>query len=67
MMAAGGQILARGMPVAVNEAGEACRTVVIECNEVSLPSLNTKPISKSKLGKRILNGRYYLSCWMAMA
>ncbi|MFP6705642.1 MAG: DUF1330 domain-containing protein [Alphaproteobacteria bacterium] len=30
MMAAGGRILARGMPVAVKEAGEATRTVVIE-------------------------------------
>ena len=30
MMAAGGRILARGMPVAVTEAGEATRTVVIE-------------------------------------
>jgi len=30
MMAAGGRILARGMPVTVKEAGEATRTVVIE-------------------------------------
>ncbi len=30
MMAAGGRILARGMPVAVKETGEAARTVVIE-------------------------------------
>ena len=30
MTAAGGRILARGMPVAVKEAGEATRTVVIE-------------------------------------
>ena len=30
MMAAGGRILARGMPVAVKEAGKATRTVVIE-------------------------------------
>ena len=30
MMAAGGRILARGMPIAVKEAGEATRTVVIE-------------------------------------
>ena len=30
MMAAGGRILARGLPVAVKEAGEATRTVVIE-------------------------------------
>ena len=30
MMAAGGRILARGPPVAVKEAGEATRTVVIE-------------------------------------
>jgi len=30
MQAQGGRILARGMPVAVKEAGEATRTVVIE-------------------------------------
>ena len=30
VMAAGGRILARNMPVAVKEAGEATRTVVIE-------------------------------------
>ncbi len=30
MVAAGGRILARGMPVALKEAGEATRTVVIE-------------------------------------
>ena len=30
MTAAGGRLLARGMPVAVKEAGEATRTVVIE-------------------------------------
>ena len=30
MTAAGGRILARGMPVAVKEAGKATRTVVIE-------------------------------------
>ena len=30
MMAAGGRILARGMPVAVKEAGKPTRTVVIE-------------------------------------
>ena len=30
MAAAGGRILARGMPVALKEAGEATRTVVIE-------------------------------------
>ena len=30
MMAAGGRILARGLPVAMKEAGEPTRTVVIE-------------------------------------
>ena len=30
MAAAGGRIIARGIPVAVKEAGEATRTVVIE-------------------------------------
>ena len=36
MMAAGGRILARGMPVAVKEAGEATRTVVIEWNSLEV-------------------------------
>ena len=30
MVAAGGKILARGMPVAVKEEGEATRTVIVE-------------------------------------
>ena len=41
MMAAGGRILARGMPVAVKETGEAARTVVIEwdsCLEIGRAS-----------------------------
>lgn len=40
---------------------------LLESNDVSLPSPNTKPISKSKLGKMITDGTYYLSCWMTMA
>ena len=40
---------------------------LLESNDVSLPSPNTKPISKTKLGKMISDGTYYLSCWMTMA
>ena len=40
---------------------------LLESNDVSLPAPNTKPISKSKLGKMISDGTYYLSCWMTMA
>ena len=40
---------------------------LLESNDVSLPSPNTKPISKSKLGRMISDGTYYLSCWMTMA
>ena len=35
--------------------------------EVSLPSPNKSSISKSKLGRMISDGTYYLSCWMTMA
>ena len=35
--------------------------------DVSLPSPNRSSISKSKLGKMISDGTYYLSCWMTMA
>ena len=33
----------------------------------ALPSPNSRSISKSKLGKMITGGTYYLSCWMTMA
>ena len=36
VMAAGGRILARNMPVAVKEAGEATRTVVIESDSLQV-------------------------------
>ncbi len=35
--------------------------------DVSLPSNNKLSIYKSKLGKRISDGTYYLSFWMTMA
>ena len=40
---------------------------LLESNDVSFLSPNTKLISKSKLGKMISDGTYYLSCWMTMA
>ena len=40
---------------------------LLESSNVSLRSPNTKTISKSKLGKMISDGTYYLSCWMTMA
>ena len=35
--------------------------------DVSLPSPRTSSISKTKLGKMIDDGTYYLSCWMTTA
>ena len=40
---------------------------ILESSNVSLPSPNRKSISKTKLGKMISAGTYYLSCWMTMA
>ena len=40
---------------------------LLESNDISLPDPNTKSISKSKLGKMISEGTYYLSCWMTYA
>jgi hypothetical protein len=40
---------------------------LLESNNISLPDPNTKSISKSKLGKMITDGTYYLSCWMTYA
>mgnify|MGYP001266470350 CR=1 FL=1 len=36
-------------------------------NNVDGPSANKSEISKSKLGKMISSGTYYISCWMTMA
>jgi len=40
---------------------------LLESNNIFLPDPNTKSISKSKLGKMITDGTYYLSCWMTYA
>ena len=40
---------------------------LLESNDVRLPSPNRRAIPKSKLGKMISDGTYYLSCWMTMA
>ena len=40
---------------------------IADSANVSLPSPNKSTISKSKLGKMISGGTYYLSCWMTMA
>ena len=40
---------------------------LLESNDITLPNPNTKPISKSELGKMITDGTYYLSCWMTYA
>ncbi len=40
---------------------------ILESSGVSLPSATGSSISKSKLGKMIADGTYYLSCWMTMA
>jgi S1-C subfamily serine protease len=40
---------------------------LLESNNVNLPNPNRSEISKSKLGKMISDGTYYLSCWMTMA
>jgi hypothetical protein len=40
---------------------------ILESSGVSLPSATRSSISKSKLGKMIADGTYYLSCWMTMA
>ena len=39
----------------------------MDSNEVDAPSANQSEISKSKLGKMISSGTYYISCWMTMA
>ena len=40
---------------------------LLESSNVSLRSPSTKSISKSKVGKMISDGTYFLSCWMTMA
>ena len=40
---------------------------ILESSDVSLPRPNKASISKSKLGKMISDGTYYLSCWMTTA
>ena len=40
---------------------------ILESRNVSLPSPNRSSISKSKLGRMISDGTYYLSCWMTTA
>ena len=40
---------------------------ITDSTDISLPSPNSRSISKSKLGKMITGGTYYLSCWMTMA
>ena len=40
---------------------------ILESNDVESPSANQSEISKSKLGKMISTGTYYISCWMTTA
>ena len=40
---------------------------ILDSNDVDYPSENQISISKSKLGKMISNGTYYISCWMTTA
>ena len=40
---------------------------LLESNNVDLPNPNQRKISKSKLGRMISDGTYYLSCWMTLA
>jgi hypothetical protein len=40
---------------------------ILESSNVSIPKANRSSISKSKLGKMISGGTYYLSCWMTTA
>ena len=40
---------------------------ILDSNGVDYPTANMSSISKSKLGKMISDGTYYISCWMTMA
>ena len=52
-------------------AATICLTIAVLLGSVgagyALPSPKSRSISKSKLGKMISGGTYYLSCWMTMA
>ena len=39
----------------------------LESNNINLIDINTKTLSKEKLGKTITNGTYYISCLMTLA
>ena len=40
---------------------------ILDSNDVTRPNANQSEISKTKLGKMISSGTYYISCWMTHA
>ena len=40
---------------------------MLDSNDVARPDANQSEISKTKLGKMISSGTYYISCWMTQA
>ena len=40
---------------------------ILDSNNVARPEANQSGISKTKLGKMISSGTYYISCWMTQA
>jgi hypothetical protein len=40
---------------------------MLDSNDVARPNANQSEISKTKLGKMISSGTYYISCWMTQA
>ncbi|MDG1947876.1 MAG: trypsin-like peptidase domain-containing protein [Amylibacter sp.] len=40
---------------------------ILDSNDVTRPDANQSEISKTKLGKMISSGTYYISCWMTQA
>jgi hypothetical protein len=40
---------------------------ILDSNDVSRPDANQSEITKTKLGKMISSGTYYISCWMTQA
>ncbi|MDA9582793.1 trypsin-like peptidase domain-containing protein [Amylibacter sp.] len=40
---------------------------ILDSNDVTRPNANQSEISKTKLGKMISSGTYYISCWMTQA
>jgi len=40
---------------------------ILDSNDVARPNANQGEISKTKLGKMISSGTYYISCWMTQA